>query len=170
MLLLLLVLFFLTPRLLWLGVQTFGEWLPTSISFSIESSADDRPVIIFKQNTIDYSRHPFIGFNVYELNQSNPEYARPVWTIVERKVSNLPLKSLTYGICPPRFREVKSAEPLKIGRYYRVEASDVFRKLAPHQYEVIPRLQFEKDMRKGLIKSQNRTKKPQARSSMPELA
>lgn len=128
-----------------------SEWGPGSIRFSIASTDDDRPIFIFRQSTIDYSRHPFIGFNIFELKPSNPSLLRPVWTIVERIPSNKQVQSLTYGECPERFREVKAAEPLVIGRFYRVDSSDIFKKVAPLKYEIIPLGTYERYVKNRLI-------------------
>lgn len=99
-----------------------------------------QPMITFDQSLIDYSLDPFTVLYVSELiPRVDGEFEfRPVWKLVQDKDKwKVPVKSLTYGTCPPGFQEISDPEPLIDGRFYLVGRSpNVFRKIDKARYEV----------------------------------
>lgn len=122
----------------------FSEWSPSAIRYSVTSSADDVPVITFDQRTINYQRKPFRTLGIYELSLSEAKIVSPTWTIHQTEGSNQKLVSLTYGVCPPGFEQDLLPKPLLTGHFYMIGSapSNVIRKNAPYQYEVISYEQY----------------------------
>jgi hypothetical protein len=132
----------------------WAEWTPYAIRFSVKSTDDDRPVFIFDQFSIDYGRHPFYIIDVFELVPSKPDDMKVVWAIQEREGEpwTKSLKSLTYGVCPPGFKQNLAPKPLMIGHYYNFNGIGTIRKNGPRQFEFISRNQYYDGVRKGFYK------------------
>jgi hypothetical protein len=115
-----------------------------NITFTVRSTDDDCPVLIYDQGTILYSRHPFAEIDIRELSASNPEVSKSVWSIREDESAwNTPLESLTYGQCPHGFKQTMLPQPLLTGHYYcQSGVRGVIAKVGPKRYEVIPHWDF----------------------------
>lgn len=146
-----LLIFIIWPVSFWYLVSIFfSEWGYGAIKYSVESNHDDQLTAVFKQESIDYRRHPFFVIEIYELDLSNPDKFRPIWSIKEKDgPTEEKLYSLTYGICPPGYFENAPAEPLKTGHYY-LFISDVIRKDGPRKYEIIPYNRYKEGVKTGI--------------------
>jgi len=130
-----------------------GQWSPTEMRYSVDSTVDDRPVITFDQMSLRYSRHPFIVIEISEFDPMSADRYRKgevtnykrVWAIKNVGDWEKPLKSLTYGVCPPGFREVSRPQPLLTGHFYQVNASNyMLRKNGRCDFDVVPRSSIAK--------------------------
>ncbi|HEY9778227.1 MAG TPA: hypothetical protein V6C81_30975 [Planktothrix sp.] len=98
----------------------------------------------FDQTSIDYRRHPFLTFGVFELQ--GPKVNQTVWLIEAKDNQALDRKidSITYGVLPDGFTEKIAPRRLKNGRSYLVGLSEVIRKESNSKYSVIPYTDYVK--------------------------
>jgi hypothetical protein len=60
---------------------------------------------------------------VFRVQGESPLRLQSVWVIKTRSGKPEHVTSFTYGIVPPEFEEIKSAEPLIVGKEYDILAS-----------------------------------------------
>ena len=103
--------------------------------FIVSSTADDRPVLTFLINNIDFSRDPLRSISFDEISFSNPTKGTMVWALINQG-NAVKLYTLVYGECPPGYKETVKPQALVPGHYYRVN-SEVLKKVAPCKFEVL---------------------------------
>lgn len=123
-----------------------GEWSSGQIRFSVTSTPDDRPIFTFDQRSLEYERHPFATFLVDDIRATKEASKAkqrfvfcPVWHLEQDfEHWKVPVYTVTYGVCPPGFKEVVPAAPLEIGKIYRVCGSnDILLKKDFCKYEIV---------------------------------
>lgn len=146
--------FVVWPNTIWFIASIFlGEWSAGQARFTLKSTADDRPIIIFEQRTIDYHRHPFLVITFSELVPSKPGKERKVWEIIQDKGPWLErLDSVTYGECLPDFKQTLAPEPLLDGHFYKVIGSELIHKVGRGHYELIPHQEYLHGVETGKYK------------------
>jgi hypothetical protein len=122
--------------------------------FSVDAARDDRPVFTFRQS--DNQAHPFVSIAIYEFDPSMPQKdGRKLWLLREESPYKDHLLRLTYGLCPPSFKQISGPDPLVSGHLYRVctfRVNELFKKNGPNHYEHFSWERYRNGVKTGLFK------------------
>lgn len=132
-----------------------SEWTPAALKYSVHCDQDDRLVIDFDQQSIDYRRNPFLLISIVELSPSKPTERSTVWEIHKQDSYTYDkIASVTYGVCPPGFDEKVAPKPLVSGHLYLVSAApaQVILKHSANSYESISYKQYLYQMPKSILR------------------